>query len=134
MYPHCDIRLTVQHIFVDCPKFAESSTGCFPFLNASPPSHRLYSILGNLLITSVSGELSIDIGSILLNTRYKAKNNTVTFLTNTYVQGLIFNRDGHKNLCCRRGSPDYVSFRRSVKRQLFHSSKNTTLQHFLTNS
>ena len=41
----------------------------------------------NLLTSSVSAELSKDSDSTLLNTRYKAKNNTITFLTNTlYVR------------------------------------------------
>ena len=36
-------------------------------------------MVGNLLTTLVSVLLSNDSGSILLNTRYKAKNNTITF-------------------------------------------------------
>ena len=43
--------------------------------------------IGNLLTTLLSPGLSKDIDSTLLNTRYKAKNNATTFLTNLLYFG-----------------------------------------------
>ena len=53
------------------------------------------------------------------------------------VSGSSPGRSEHKNLCGRRGTSDYVSFRRAVKRQRFrtlntHDAKpRTTQQHSL---
>ena len=53
------------------------------------------------------------------------------------VLGSIPGRGGHKNLCRHREPSDYVSFRRSVKGQRFHTlntydtKPRTTQQHSL---
>ena len=45
--PRCDVQMTVQHIFDDCPRFATTRTRGLPFLPTSLPLHRLFSILGD---------------------------------------------------------------------------------------
>ena len=59
-------------------------------------------------------------------------------LTIREVSGSIQGLDGHKNLCGDREPSDYVSLRKAVKIQRFHTRKiydtrpRATQQHFLT--